>query len=79
MSQLGVLFKHAGLCNIRAETKTLPVGSWGERIGRLLAQDMLSGWPRTGPLAQRVLGVPAEAFEQVMSQLETKQRSSRGR
>jgi len=71
MSQIGVLLKHAGLCNIQTETKTLPVGSWGGRIGRLLAQDMLSGWLRTRPLAQTVLGVPAEAFEQVMSQLET--------
>ncbi|MBV9706482.1 MAG: class I SAM-dependent methyltransferase [Chloroflexi bacterium] len=70
MSQLGVLLKQAGLCNIRAETKTLPVGNWGGRIGRLLAQDMLSGWPSTRPLAQTLLGVPAEAFEQVMSQLE---------
>ncbi|MBV9690192.1 MAG: class I SAM-dependent methyltransferase, partial [Ktedonobacteraceae bacterium] len=70
MSQLGLLLKHAGLYNIRAETRTLPVGKWGGRIGNLLAQDMLAGWLSMKPLAHALLGVPPESFDEVMGQLE---------
>ncbi len=70
MSQLGLLLKHAGLCNIRAETRTLPVGEWGGRIGNLLAQDLLAGWPSVRPLAHTLLGVPPGAFNEVIGQLE---------
>jgi len=70
MSQLGSLLKHAGLSNIRAETRTLPVGKWGGRVGNLLAQDMLAGWPSMRPLAHTLLGIAPGTFNEVMSQLE---------
>ncbi|MBV9021720.1 MAG: hypothetical protein JOZ71_13515 [Ktedonobacteraceae bacterium] len=70
MSQLGLLLTRAGLYNIRTETKMVPVGTWGGRIGNLLAQDMLAGWPSMRPLAHALLGVAPEAFDEVMSQLE---------
>jgi SAM-dependent methyltransferase len=70
MSQLSSLLKHAGLCNMRAEIRTLPVGKWGGRIGNLLAQDMLAGWPSMRPLAHTLLGVAPAAFDEVMGQLE---------
>ncbi|MBV9690404.1 MAG: class I SAM-dependent methyltransferase [Ktedonobacteraceae bacterium] len=70
LSQLGLLLKHAGLSNIRAETRTIPVGKWGGRIGKLLAQAMLAGWPSMRPLAHALLGVAPEAFNEVMGRLE---------
>jgi len=69
LSQIGVLLKQAGLYNIKAETKTLAVGSWGGRLGNLLAQDMLAGWPTMRPLAQSMLGVSPELFNAVISSL----------
>jgi ubiquinone/menaquinone biosynthesis C-methylase UbiE len=69
MAQIGALLKQAGLYNIKAETKTLAVGSWGGRLGNLLAQDMLAGWPTMRPLAQSMLGVSPEMFNAVLSSL----------
>ncbi len=69
MSQIGVLLKQAGLFQIQTEAKTLPVGSWGRRLGNLLAQDMLAGWPTMRPLAQSLLGVSPELFNAVISSL----------
>ncbi len=69
MSQLGVLLKHGGLFNVRSETKIIPVGNWGGRVGTLLAQDMLAGWPSMRPLAHSLLGVPPEAFDAVIGRL----------
>lgn len=70
MSQLGVLLKQAGLCHVKTATKILAVGSWGGRMGNLVAQDMLAGWPTMQPLAQSVLGVSPEVFTAVMRTVE---------
>jgi ubiquinone/menaquinone biosynthesis C-methylase UbiE len=70
MAQIGVFLKQAGLFNIKAETKLLSVGSWGGRLGNLLAQDMLAGWPSMRPLASSLLGVPPETFHAVIGRLE---------
>ncbi|MBV9691822.1 MAG: hypothetical protein JO202_19155 [Ktedonobacteraceae bacterium] len=48
----------------------LPMGKWGGRIGKLLAQDMLAGWPSMRPLAHGLLGVTPETFNEVMGKLE---------
>ena len=69
MSQLGSLLRQAGCFTVQAETRTIPVGSWGGRLGTLLAQDMLAGWPSMRPLAHSLLGVPPEAFDEVIEQL----------
>lgn len=71
MSQLGVWLTRAGLGSVRAEIKLLPVGGWGGRIGNLLAQDMLAGWPTMRPLAHTLLGVSPEIFDEVIGRLET--------
>lgn len=69
MAQIGALLKQAGLCNVKVETRTLAVGSWGGRLGHLLAQNLLAGWPALRPLAQSMLGVSPELFNAVMSRL----------
>ena len=69
MAQIGAFLKQAGLYNVRMETKTLAVGSWGGRLGNLLAQDMLAAWPAIRPLAQSMLGVSPELFNTVISSL----------
>lgn len=70
MSLLGLLLKQAGLCRVKTETKILAVGSWGGRLGKLLAQDMLAGWPTMKPLAQSVLGISPEIFTAVLGTVE---------
>lgn len=70
MSQIGTWLEQAGLSQVRAETKLLAVGSWGGRVGNLLAQDMLAGWPTMRPLAQSLLRVSPELFTAVMQVLE---------
>lgn len=76
MSQLGLWLKRAGLMKVQARTKLLPVGSWGGRLGNLLAQDMLAGWPSMRPLAHSLLGVPPQAFDEVMGCLEAEWNAS---
>lgn len=70
VSEIGILLQRWGFSNVRARTETIPVGSWGGRIGNLLAQDILAGWPTMRPLAQSVLGVPAKQFNEVIASLE---------
>lgn len=70
MAQIGTLLTQAGLLTVKAETKILPVGSWGGRIGNLLAQDMLAGWPTMRPLAQSLLGISSHTFDIVVAELE---------
>jgi SAM-dependent methyltransferase len=70
MAKIEGLLKQAGLTTIKAETKLLPVGNWGGRLGNLLAQDILAGWPTMRPLAQSLLGVSPETFNTVLGRLE---------
>ena len=71
VSQIGILLQNTGFSDVRMETKRLPVGSWGGRLGNLLAQDMLAGWPSMRPLAHSQLGVQPEMFNAVIGRLET--------
>ena len=71
MSQLGTLLAHHGFSHVQTKTITLPVGSWGERLGNLLAQNLLAGWPSIRPLAHSMLAVPPEQFNAVIEQLAT--------
>jgi hypothetical protein len=70
MADLGGLLRQTGLYGIKAETRVLPVGSWGGRLGNLLAQNMLAGWPTMRPFAQSLLGVAPETFNGVIEALE---------
>ncbi len=70
MAHIGALLKQAGFFNIQTETKVLPVGRWGGRVGNLLAQDMLAGWPMMRPLAHSSLGIPPEVFDEVIGCVE---------
>jgi SAM-dependent methyltransferase len=70
MSQIGGLLQQAGLAHIRTETTWLPLGAWGGRIGYLLAQDFLAVVPSLRPVAETQLGVSAERFNAVLSELE---------
>jgi SAM-dependent methyltransferase len=69
MKQVGSWLKQAGLSDVRAETRRLAVGSWGGRVGKLLAQDLLAGWPTMRPLVQSMLGVTPGAFDAVIETL----------
>lgn len=70
MSQLGLLLQGANLRNVTSTIKEIPVGSWGGRVGRLFAQDILAGWPTIRPLAQTVLNVSPVLFNEVLASLE---------
>ncbi|GHO67990.1 hypothetical protein KSC_068820 [Ktedonobacter sp. SOSP1-52] len=70
MGRLDVLLQQAGLHHVQKKTLNLPVGSWGGRMGELLARDMLSGWPSLQPLCQQYLNIPKETFDAVIASLE---------
>jgi ubiquinone/menaquinone biosynthesis C-methylase UbiE len=71
MSQISQLLKQGNFSHIRTKTEMLPVGAWGGRLGNLLAQDILAGWPSMRPLAHTLLQVPPEQFDAVIGQLAT--------
>ena len=70
LSGIGTLLEHAGCSQVQTRTEVIPVGSWGGRIGNLLAQDLLAGWPTVRPLADALLGVPSDEFNAVIGRLE---------
>ena len=71
VAQIGAFLHEAGFSHVKAKTDVIPVGMWGGRIGNLLAQDILAGWPSMRPLAHTLLGVSPEQFDAVIGQLET--------
>ncbi|HYU75449.1 MAG TPA: class I SAM-dependent methyltransferase, partial [Ktedonobacteraceae bacterium] len=71
MSQIDQFLKQGGFSHVRAKTETIPVGAWGGRLGNLLAQDILAGWPTMRPLAHSLLQVPPEQFDAVIGHLAT--------
>jgi ubiquinone/menaquinone biosynthesis C-methylase UbiE len=71
MSQLDSLLTQSGFSHVQTKTITIPVGNWGGRIGNLLAQNLLAGWPTIRPLAHSLLDIPPEQFDAAISQLET--------
>jgi ubiquinone/menaquinone biosynthesis C-methylase UbiE len=71
MSQISQLLEHGNFSHIRTKTEALPVGSWGGRLGNLLAQDILAGWPSLRPLVHSLLQVPPDQFDAVIGQLAT--------
>jgi SAM-dependent methyltransferase len=73
---IGTLLQHAGFSSIQTKTATIPVGSWGGRIGNLLGQDILAGWPNIRPLAHRLLNIPPDTFNEVIERLENEWNTS---
>lgn len=71
VARIEELFYHSGFSNIEARTESIPVGSWGGRIGNLLAQDILAGWPCVKAYAHRILQIPPDYFDEVIRCLET--------
>lgn len=71
MSRIGQFLKQGGFSSVQTKTEILPVGGWGGRLGRLLAQDILAGWPSMRPLAHSLLQAPHEQFDSVIGQLAT--------
>jgi hypothetical protein len=69
--QIGTFLHEAGFSQVKAKTDVIPVGMWGGRIGNLLAQDILAGWPSMRPLAHTLLGISPDQFDAVIGQLET--------
>jgi ubiquinone/menaquinone biosynthesis C-methylase UbiE len=70
LSGIGTLLHGSGCSHVEEKTERIPVGSWGGRIGNLLAQDILAGWPTMRPLAHALLDVPPETFNLVIGRLE---------
>jgi ubiquinone/menaquinone biosynthesis C-methylase UbiE len=71
MSQIGQFLERCGFSHVRSKTETLPVGSWGGRLGNLLAQDFLAGWSSIRPLVHSLLKVPPVQFDVAIGQLAT--------
>jgi SAM-dependent methyltransferase len=71
VSEIGTLLYHSGFSNTHAKTETIPVGSWGGRIGNLFAQDLLAGWPSMKSSAHSLLNVSSDVFDAVIGRLET--------
>jgi SAM-dependent methyltransferase len=69
--QIGTFLHETGFSQIKTKTDVIPVDKWGGRIGNLLAQDILAGWPSMRPLAHTLLGVSPDQFDAVIGQLET--------
>jgi SAM-dependent methyltransferase len=67
---IGTLLETAGFSAVRTQTAMVPVGSWGGRVGDLLAKDILAGWPNVKSYAQTLLGVSKEDFDAVIARLE---------
>jgi hypothetical protein len=70
VSQIHTLLHDAGFSNMHAKTETIPVGSWGGRIGNLFAQDLLAGWPSMKSYAHSLLDVSSDAFDTIIESLE---------
>ena len=71
VAEIGALLEGAGFSAVKAHTEILPIGDWGGRIGNLLAQDMLAGWPTIRPLAHTLLQVAPDTFDAVIGRLES--------
>lgn len=71
VARIGAFLHEAGFSQVKTKTEVIPVGRWGGRIGNLLAQDILAGWPSMRPLAHTLLGVSPAQFDVVIEQLET--------
>lgn len=69
MALIGQWLEQAGLSHIRAETKTIPVGKWGGRLGGLFAQNALELFKTMRPHVQG-LGVTPQTFDAVIEQLD---------
>jgi hypothetical protein len=67
---IGPLLQGSGFASVQAKTEVLPIGSWGGRLGNLLAQDILAGWPNIKSYAHTLLGIPNDHFDAVIDQLE---------
>ena len=68
---IDTLLHGAGCSAVQAKTEMVPVGSWGGRLGNLLAQDILAGWPNIKSYAHTLLGVSTDTFDDVINRLET--------
>ncbi len=76
MAEIGLFLQRAGFSHIHTTTKRIPVGRWGGRIGHLLAQNILAGWPSIRPLAHTQLGVLPDVFDEVIGRLEAEWNSA---
>lgn len=70
LSLIGTLLRTAGFDPVHSTTHLVPLGSWGGRVGTLLAQDMLCGWPSMRPSLEAALGVSPAHFDAVLRDLE---------
>ena len=76
VAEIGNLLRRSGFFDVTIKTEVIPVGSWGGRIGNLLAQDILAGWPSMKSSAHSLLNVSSEVFDEVIACLETEWNTS---
>ncbi|MBV9617169.1 MAG: methyltransferase domain-containing protein [Ktedonobacteraceae bacterium] len=69
VSELDVLLTQANLTPVQKKVITLPVGAWGGSLGKMLAQNLLAGWPSMRPLTHELLGIAPNHFDTVIEQL----------
>lgn len=69
IASIGSFLQQVGCQHIQTKTETVPVGTWGGRLGKLVAQDMLAIWTTMSPLVYAQLGVPQQHFQYIMEQI----------
>ena len=69
MAHIGDILTECGCLNVQFNIATVPVGSWGDRIGEMVAQDILALWGSLRPQAHTLLHVSEDFFDGAMAQL----------
>jgi SAM-dependent methyltransferase len=69
MALIGGWLGQVGLSSIQTETKILPVGRWGGRLGSLFAQNVVELWRSMKPYTQSI-GIHAHTFDAVINDLQ---------
>lgn len=73
----GLMREIGGLRQVRRHVAQVPLGDWGGRLGRLMAQDMLAGIPNMRAQYERVLGINPAHFDRLVNALEDEWRAYR--
>jgi hypothetical protein len=68
MAHIGDILTECGCINVQSHTVTVPVG-WGDRMGEMVAQDILALWGSLKSQAHDLLSVDGNFFDGLLGQL----------
>lgn len=77
-SRIGEFMQQAGFSNVQVRTIGLPIGSWGGRIGKMVATDLNTINQATRPLYMRD-GMSAEEFDALIQKMQQEWEDYRSR